>query len=136
MRQFVILRFALFDGPAGHSSHVAQAFRFISDDKVGRLAADQLAYCARQKEAAQKERGRIEGLGMTMREVVVEYACLDQNRLLTAKELWIGFGQHFSLKAGLDMELKGDRYIYLDDKSLAYVTFRNYVGEGRKSISH
>jgi hypothetical protein len=136
MRQYAILQYALGDGPAENSPHVNEAFALISNDKVAGLAADQLAYCNRQRTTARKPRGHITEIGMTMREFVEKYALKGENRLLTAKELWPGFGQHFSWEASLDMTLKGDSYVYLNDNTLAYVTFRNYVRDARKSTSH
>jgi hypothetical protein len=136
MRQYAILKFALVDGPAENSPDVPQAFRLISEDIIAGLAADQLAYCNRQRTTARKPRGHIKEIGMTMHEFVEKYALVGENRLLAAKELWLGFGQYFRWKARLDMTLKGDSYVYLDDNTLAYVTFRNYVRDARKSTSH
>jgi hypothetical protein len=136
MRRYAVLKFALVDGPAEHSPHVSEAFALISNEQVAGLAAEGLAYFSRQKKAAQKPRGYIPEIGMTMREFVMEYALCGESQLLSPLKLWSGFGQHFGWKAGLDIAMKGESYHYLDDKSLAYGTFRNYVRDARKLNSH
>jgi hypothetical protein len=136
MRRYAVLKFALVDGPAANSAHVSEAFALISNEQVGALASEGLAYFSRQKDAAQKPRNIIPDIGMTMREFVMEYALRGDNRLLSALELWPGFGQYFSFTTGLDMKLRNDKYVYLDNRSLAYVTFRNYVKGPRKPNSH
>jgi hypothetical protein len=135
MRRYAVLKFALVDGPAENSPQVSEAFALISNEQVAGLAAEGLAFFSRQKGAAQKPRGYIPEIRMTMREFVMEYALRGENRLLSALELWPGFGAHLRWN-GLDGILKGDGYNYLNGKSLAFVTFRNYVGDARKTNSH
>jgi hypothetical protein len=129
MRRYANLKFALIDGPAENSPYVSSALAQISNEPIYVMAADRLAYLGRQKAASEAPRGFIPEIGMTMREFVIKYATLGDNRFLRARGLWNGFGSHFSYASGLDMELVGKAYEYYDGRTLSYSTFRNYVAE-------
>ncbi|MEA2895982.1 MAG: hypothetical protein QOJ84_1597 [Bradyrhizobium sp.] len=135
MRQYGLLKFAIIDGPAENSKHVPQAWRAIADDEVASLAANQIAYRSRQRKIAQHRRGYIEELGTTMREYAQTFAVSGENRLCSARELWPAFGDHIRYD-GLEVKTKNDLYIYLDGRTLAFTTFRNYVRAARKRLPH
>ena len=56
-------------------------------------------------------------------------------RNLSPRQIWFGFGPYFSEVTGSTIFLEGDEYQYLDDRSLKFVTFKNYA-YGARSASH
>lgn len=130
MREYAILRFALVDGHTEGGRGISDASLDASLTLAAPMVEAHSKYLFNQKINAQKKRGLIPEIKMSIGQLAKRYARKPENLALTPREMWPGFYGEMSF-ARLDPVRRGDSYLYFG-RSFSFRTFSNYVRKARK----
>jgi hypothetical protein len=130
MREYATLRFALVDGHTEGGRSISDAFLDVSLTLAAPMVEARLKYLFTQKINAQKKRGLIPEIKMSVGQLAMQYARKPENLALTPRQMWPGFYGEMSF-GRLDPVRRGNSYLYLDDRSISFRTFAKYVREAR-----
>jgi hypothetical protein len=131
-REFAVYRYAIIEGPQEAGTQVARAFELSAMSESALIIERGRKHLNSQREKAQKKRGYVPELQMTMKVFGIAFHKKPEIRLLSMKARWQAFfGKLRDL--GLEVRDKGKIYEYEYKEGYKRISYRTFVSYDRKA---